>query len=92
MKLRWCADHPYMARALNDAGTRTVPQRLYAMDKTVTQSQAREPGEHTIPLRPSGSGEGSRSALEHLLQQERKRTAQLPREAAGDPAAPPSAP
>jgi hypothetical protein len=62
------------------------------MDKTVTQSQARKPGEHPIAVRPSGSGEGSRSALEHLLQQERKRTAQLPRETPADPAAPPSAP
>lgn len=33
--------------------------------------------------RPGQSGEGARSALEHLLQQERRRAAQSPRDGGG---------
>jgi hypothetical protein len=36
--------------------------------------------------RPGHSGEGARSALEQLIQQERRRDAQLPREDASDDA------
>lgn len=39
------------------------------------------PGGQGAPARPGQSGEGSRSALEQLIQQEKKRDAQLPREA-----------
>jgi hypothetical protein len=39
------------------------------------------PGSQGAPARPGQSGEGSRSALEHLIQQEKKRDAQLPRDA-----------
>jgi hypothetical protein len=64
------------------------------MDKAPKQSQEScKPAGPSIPVRPGGSGEGSRSALEHLIQQERKRSAHSPREAAAEPApAPPDAP
>ncbi|HEX2547019.1 MAG TPA: hypothetical protein VHL79_19205 [Ramlibacter sp.] len=41
------------------------------------------PGSQGAAVRPGQSGEGSRSALEQLIQQEKKRDAQLPRDAGG---------
>ena len=41
------------------------------------------PGGQRAPARPGQSGEGSRSAMELLIQQEKKRVAQLPRDAGG---------
>jgi hypothetical protein len=46
------------------------------------------PVEPAGPDRPGQSGEGARSALEQLIQQDRKRQAQLPRDAELLPAAP----
>jgi len=61
------------------------------MDTVGKDSKAgQRPGGHAGPVRPGQSGEGARSAFEQLLQQERKREAQLPREDAvpGTPAGP----
>jgi len=51
--------------------------------KTVSDSGPAAPrsGLHAGKPRPGGSGEGARSALEQLQQQERTRNAQSPREA-----------
>jgi hypothetical protein len=64
------------------------------MDKAPRQSQEScKPAGGPAPVRPGGSGEGSRSALEHLIKQERRRSAQSPREAAAEPPpGPPAAP
>ena len=48
----------------------------------------RRPGGQAGEQRAGRSGEGARSALEQLIQQERRRDAQLPRDEAED--APPS--
>jgi hypothetical protein len=62
------------------------------MDQTVTQAQGScKPGGLAVPPRPDGSGEGSRSALERLIQQERKRQAQLPGDKPAEPTPPPPA-
>jgi len=59
------------------------------MDQTGTNAQAgRKPAAPGMPVRPGGSGEGARSALEELIQQERKRVEQRPRES-GDGSRPP---
>ena len=47
------------------------------------------PGQAGKP-RSGQSGEGSRSALEHLILQEKKRDAQLPREGSGSSGAAPA--
>ena len=54
-----------------------------------SKAAGQRPGGQGAPVRPGQSGEGARSAFEHLVQQERKREAQLPRDeaAAGVPAA-----
>lgn len=53
------------------------------MDKVgETKAGPRPGGQGGVP-RPGQSGEGSRSALEQLIQEERKRDAQLPREGGG---------
>jgi hypothetical protein len=41
------------------------------------------PGGQDRPARPGQSGEGARSALDQLIQQEQRRVAQLPREGGG---------
>ena len=46
------------------------------------------PGEPAGPDRPGQSGEGARTALEQLIQQDRRRQAQLPRDAELLPGAP----
>lgn len=53
--------------------------------------QVRRPAAPAEGKRPGQSGEGARSALEQLIQQERKRDAQLPREG-GIPTGPRRAP
>lgn len=45
-----------------------------------TQQAGQRPGSQGEGARSGQSGEGARSALEHLIQQERRRDAQLPRE------------
>lgn len=55
------------------------------MDTTGKTKPDPRPG---TPARPDGSGEGARSALEQLIQRERKRDAQAPREAGGAGTAP----
>ena len=57
------------------------------MDTVVDGGKAgRRAGKEDAPARSGQSGEGARSALEHLIQQERKRDAQSPREdAAAEP-------
>jgi len=40
----------------------------------------RRPGERDAPTKPGHSGEGARSAMEQLIQQELRRTAQRARE------------
>ena len=61
------------------------------MDSMVDDTQAgKRPGGPGTPARPGQSGEGSRSIMEHLIQQQRKRDAQLPREH-GDTGQPPDA-
>lgn len=56
-----------------------------------TVGESTEAGERPVgqrgPARNGQSGEGSRSALEHLLLLEKKRDAQLPREGGGSEAA-----
>jgi hypothetical protein len=54
------------------------------MNTPIDGTQAgQRPGGPAAPARPGQSGEGSRSALEHLIQQERKRDASLPRDPGG---------
>jgi hypothetical protein len=75
-----------MPGAFNADGVSGFPQRLYEMDTIGEDTQAvRQPGGQGTPARPGRSGEGSRSALEHLVQQEKKRRdAQLLREGGGN--------
>jgi len=60
-------------------------QRQYQMDHVGEASQVE--AIRTLPAqaraRPGQSGEGARSALEHLLQQESRRAAQSPRDGGG---------
>jgi hypothetical protein len=52
--------------------------------KTVGDTQAgQRPGGEGGTPKPGQSGEGSRSVMEQLIQQERKRDAQRPREGSG---------
>jgi hypothetical protein len=55
------------------------------MDTVGDGTQAgNRPGGKGAPARPGQSGEGARSVMEHLIQQEkRKRDAQLPRDPGG---------
>jgi hypothetical protein len=56
------------------------------MDKAGEGTQvARRPAAPAEGQRPGQSGEGARSALEQLIQQERRRDAQLPREGGTPP-------
>ena len=58
------------------------------MDKAGEGNEgARRPAAPAEGKRPGQSGEGARSVMEQLIQQERKRDAQLPREG-GPPAGP----
>lgn len=58
------------------------------MDKAGEEGKAgRRPDRQDASARSGQSGEGARSALAHLIQQERKRDAQLPRDD-GDAGAP----
>jgi hypothetical protein len=52
--------------------------------------QPGRPGDQDVPGRPGHSGEGARSVMEHLIQQQHRREAQLPRDAdeAGESPAP----
>lgn len=60
------------------------------MDTMGDTTQAGErPGGQRGPARSGQSGEGSRSVMEHLIQQEKKRDAQLPREGSGSSGAAP---
>jgi hypothetical protein len=74
-----------MGNALNaQVGRWVAPRRQYQMDTVSdgTQSEQRPAGQGA-PARSGQSGEGSRSAMELLIQQEKKRDAQLPRENGG---------
>lgn len=67
-----------MAHALN-AGRAMAARRQYEMD-TVGESKAgARPGSQAGSAGRGQSGEGSRSVMEQLIQQERKRDAQLPK-------------
>lgn len=50
------------------------------MDKLGEAPQGKHPGGTGTSPRTGQSGEGARSALEHLIQQEKKRDAQAPRD------------
>jgi hypothetical protein len=59
------------------------------MDIAVEDTHAaRRSGAEDAPPGAGQSGEGARSAMEKLIQLERKRDAQLPREGGGAPAVP----
>lgn len=79
-----------MPGALNAGGVSGSPQRLYEMDTIDEDTQAgKRTGGQGTPARPGQSGEGSRSAMEQLIQQEKKRRdAQLLREGGGGDADP----
>jgi hypothetical protein len=68
-----------------------IPQRQYAME---TVDEGKPPGrdERQRVARPGQSGEGARSALERWIEQERRRTSQLPRESDGPGPVPEPAP
>ncbi len=73
-----------MAHALN-AGGAWRPRRQYEMD-TVGETQAgKRPGGQAGNPGRGQSGEGSRSVMEQLIQQEKKRDAQLPKRDAQPP-------
>ena len=59
-----------------------------------TMGESTQAGDRPVgqrgPARNGQSGEGSRSALEHLMLLEKKRDAQLPREAGGSSEAAPA--
>lgn len=82
-----------MGRAPNDAGHCLAPQRQYHMQTTRDEGPAGKwPGEPAGPRRPGQSGEGARTALEQLIREDRKRQAQLPRDAQLEPGAPQAPP
>jgi hypothetical protein len=74
------------------AGQCIAPQRQYQMDTLGNGTQAdQRPGGQRGAARPGQSGEGSRSAMEQLIQQEKKkRDALLPREGDGPATAGPA--
>lgn len=75
-----------MPLALNAGGVVAPMQRQYDMDTGKLDEAGQRPvgGQGGGP-RPGQSGEGSRSALEHLIQQEQRRIAQLPRDGDAGP-------
>lgn len=70
-----------MMPALNSHGALSRPRRQYEMEKVGKRAPGGSPPAPAAPTPRAGrSGEGARSALERLIEQERTRAAQRPRE------------